>query len=172
MRSGQDEIVRLTVALNQSKKSVALKNVEFVGLNAIYNESIKMPNDKKKGNTLLILVIAELERKLAIESENEKERHSLTSRIVHDESANRDLNKYLTELKQKYQVNVENLNLKNTEYESNMRDLDLKLRQAIVGRDEFERVNRVLSEENTVHRAEIGKFTKFLAENDSEIKKL
>ena len=61
MSSGHDEIVRLTAALNQSKKSIALKNDEFVGLNATYNESIKMLNDKKKGNTLLILVIAELE---------------------------------------------------------------------------------------------------------------
>lgn len=59
----------------------------------------------------------------------------MTSRIVHLESANPDLNKYLTELKQKYQVNLEKLKLENTDYESNIHDLDLKLRQAIVARE-------------------------------------
>jgi hypothetical protein len=96
----------------------------------------------------------------------------LTARIVDIETANRDLNKSLTELKVDYQVNVDNVKLENTAQGSKIIELDLKLRKAIVGRDEFERVNRVLSEENTVHRAEIDKFTKLLAENDSEIKKL
>lgn len=96
----------------------------------------------------------------------------MTSRIVDVETTNLDLNKSLTELKMEYQVNVDKLKLENTAQGSKIIELDLKWRQAIVDRDEFERVNRVLSEVNTVHRAEIDKFTKLLAENDSEIKKL
>ena len=171
--TGQNEITRLTAALNQSEKSIALKNEEFARLNAAYNQSIKVLDDEKReGNTLLILVIAELERKLAIENQNDKERLSLTSRIVHLESANRDLNKYLTELKQKYQVNLEKLKLENTDYESNIHDLDLKLRQAIVAREEIEGTNRVLSEEKNIHRAEKDKLTKMLAAKDAQIKQL
>jgi myosin heavy subunit len=172
--SQQNEITRLTAALNQSEKSIALKNEEFARLNAAYNQSIKVLDDEKReeGNTLLILVIAELERKLEIENQNDKERLSLTSRIVHLESANRDLNKYLTELKQKYQVNLEKLKLENTDYESNIHDLDLKLRQAIVAREEIEGTNRVLSEEKNIHRAEKDKLTKMLAAKDAQIKQL
>ena len=171
--TGQNEITRLTAALNQSEKSIALKNEEFARLNAAYNQSIKVLDDEKReGNTLLILVIAELERKLAIENQNDKESLSLTSRIVHVESANRDLNKYLTELKQKYQVNLEKLQLENTDYESNIHDLDLKLRQAIVAREEIEGTNRVLSEEKNIHRAEKDKLTKMLAAKDAQIKQL
>ena len=172
VNSGQNEIARLTASLNQGQKSIAIKNEEFDRLNAAYNESIKILDEKKEGNIILILVIAELERKLAIENQNDKESLSLTSRIVHVESANRDLNKYLTELKQKYQVNLEKLQLENTDYESNIHDLDLKLRQAIVAREEIEGTNRVLSEEENVHRAEKDKLKKRLAAKDAQIKQL
>ena len=83
------------------------KNKELLRLDSANNETIKVLDDKKQGNTLLILVIAELERKLAIESQNEKQRLSITTRILHMESANLDLYKSLIELKQEYQVNVE-----------------------------------------------------------------
>jgi hypothetical protein len=92
----------------------------------------------------------------------------LSAKIVHLESANHDLSKSLTELKEEYQANLEKLKLENTTKGSKIIELDLKWRQAIVDRDGFERVNRVLSEENTVHRAEIDKFTKLLAAKDAK----
>jgi hypothetical protein len=51
LSSEQNEIVRLKGALNQGEKSIALKNQEFAGLNAAYNESIKMLDEKKRGNS-------------------------------------------------------------------------------------------------------------------------
>ena len=172
MRSGQNEIARLTAALNQSERSIAIKNEKFARLNAAYNQSIKVLDEKREVNTLLVLVIAELEKKLACETQNEMERQSLATRIVHFESANLDLNKSLTEMKQEYQVNVDRLRLENSCYESSMRELALKLDDAIVGRNEVERLNGVLSEEKNVHRAEMNKSTRLLAEKDAQIKEL
>jgi hypothetical protein len=96
----------------------------------------------------------------------------LTTKIVHVESSNLDLKKSLTELNQEYQVSIEKLKLENTDYESNMHDLDLKLRQAIVAREEIEGINRVLSQEKNAHRAEIDKLTSLLAAKDAQIKLL
>ena len=96
----------------------------------------------------------------------------MTARIVDIETANRDLNKSLTELKVKYQVNIDKLKLENTAQGSKIIELDLKLDDAIVGRDEVERLNGVLSEERNVHRAEIDKLTNLLAEKESASKNL
>jgi hypothetical protein len=137
VNSGQNEIVRLTAALNEKDK-------ELLRLNAAYNESIKLLDEKKQGSLLLILVITDLERQLAIENQYEENILSLTTRIGHPESSNLDLKKSSTELNQEYQVNVKKLHLENTDYKSNMHDLGLKLRQAIVDREEVEGLNRVL----------------------------
>jgi hypothetical protein len=96
----------------------------------------------------------------------------LTARILDVQTANRDLNKSLTELKVEYQVNVDKLKLENTAQGSKIIELDLKLRQSIVGRYEVERLNRELSEEKAVHRTETDKLTKLLAEKDAQIKEL
>jgi hypothetical protein len=79
-------------------------------------------------------------------------------------------NNSLTILKKEYQFNVETLKLEITDYESNIRDLDLKLDDAIVSRDKVERFNWVLSEERNVQCAEKDKLTELLAAKDAQIK--
>ena len=92
----------------------------------------------------------------------------MTSRILDVQTTNHDLNKSLTELKEEYQVNVDKLKLENTTQGSKIIEVDLKLHQANERRDEFERVNRVLSEENTVLRDELDNLTKLLAAKDAK----
>lgn len=65
--TGQTEIVRLTAALNRSEQSNGLKTEEFAMLNAAYNGTIKILDDKKQVNTPFILLISDLECQLAIE---------------------------------------------------------------------------------------------------------